>query len=86
MFKSGFHYSGKAQHCSSSNPQHIPAETEARNAKENNPPRTTSKDDKIKGQKTVKMEFTKRNGKQGEGRVRSENCSEAEELQLLVKK
>lgn len=48
------------------------------NAKENNPPRTTSKDDKIEGQKTIKMEFTKRNSKQGEGRVRSENCSEAE--------
>lgn len=50
-----------------------------------NPPRTASKDDKIKGQKTIKLEFTKRNSAQGEGRVRSENCSEAEELQLLAK-
>lgn len=40
----------------------------------------------MKGQKTIKMEFTKRNSEQGEGRVRSENCSEAEELQLLEKK
>lgn len=40
----------------------------------------------MKGQKTIKIEFTKRNSVQGERRVRSENCSEAEELQLLGRK
>lgn len=53
--------------------QHITAETKARNAKKNNQ-RTNSKDDKIKGQKTTKMEFTKRNTMQGEGSVNRYIC------------
>lgn len=48
------------ENASSSNPHHIPAESEAENAKANSHPRTSSKDDKIeKGKRQSRWNLPK---------------------------